>query len=462
MKKKSVCLCLSLLLSALSVCGCRYRGEARAEVESEIAALREENIARAENLEAKASPEEPTAGSSEISAEAEPAKAASKRDWDGILSSEYQTVGNKYYFRMKFKLKLPAKDGKGYHNPTCALWYWLDLATGDWDVICPDPLCGHDDPAVCKYLEAGYMASHTFIDENTFLSDYDVNPNKPPQLCLFDLTDNTMTALFPWKQFGGEVLGIEGGTVWLYDMFQTTKNKQTTLTRTLYNVSLADGAVNYERELPANCRPILWHNGLLYCDNVKSVSLVDPETWEETVLLDYAAADAVGQWYLDTNRGEFWFGIVNQDKQTGRIYRYSQADGVCEEVLMPFSEIYYFQLTNTKIYYSPYSPSSLGEGVNNLMDYAAKTVYAADRDSTEGEATVAYEEKNNRVLCRLGVFGYLIFGDTLLVDSNQVRTMKYLNENGEYELETYVDMATDVHKIRINLTTGEEDALTVD
>ncbi|MBR4896384.1 MAG: hypothetical protein IKZ41_08145 [Clostridia bacterium] len=314
MKKKSVCLCLSLLLSALSVCGCRYRGEARAEVESEIAALREENIARAENLEAKASPEEPTAGSSEISAEAEPAKAASKRDWDGILSSEYQTVGNKYYFRMKFKLKLPAKDGKGYHNPTCALWYWLDLATGDWDVICPDPLCGHDDPAVCKYLEAGYMASHTFIDENTFLSDYDVNPNKPPQLCLFDLTDNTMTALFPWKQFGGEVLGIEGGTVWLYDMFQTTKNKQTTLTRTLYNVSLADGAVNYERELPANCRPILWHNGLLYCDNVKSVSLVDPETWEETVLLDYAAADAVGQWYLDTNRGEFWFGIVNQDK----------------------------------------------------------------------------------------------------------------------------------------------------
>ncbi|MBQ3815928.1 MAG: hypothetical protein II836_07715, partial [Clostridia bacterium] len=93
--------------------------------------------------------------------------------------------------------------------------------------------------------------------------------------------------------------------------------------------------------------------------------------------------------------------------------------------------------------------------------YAAKTVYATDRDSTEGEATVAYEEKNNRILCRLGVFGYLIFGDTLLVDSNQVRTMKYLNENGEYELETYVDMATDVHKIRVDLTTGEEDALTV-
>ena len=458
MKKKSVCLCLSLLLSALSVCGCRYRGEARAEVESEIAALREENIARAESLEAEASPEEPTAGSSEISAEAEPAKAAPKNDWDGILSSEYQTVGNKYYFRMKFTLT--RKRDKGSSRGTACLWYWLDLATGDWDVICPDPLCKHNDPAVCKYLEAGFVSSHTFLDENSFLADCDVNPNKP-QLCLFDLKNDTMKPLFPWKQFGGEVLGIEGGTVWLYDMFQTTKNKQTTLTRTLYNVSLADGAVNYERELPANCRPILWHNGLLYCDNVKSIAVVTPETWEETVLLEYAAADAVGQWYLDTNRGEFWFGIVNQDKQTGRIYRYSQADGVCEEVPMPFSEIYYFQLTNTKIYYSPYSPSSLGEGVNNLMDYAAKTVYATDRDSTEGEATVAYEEKNNRILCRLGVFGYLIFGDTLLVDSNQVRTMKYLNENGEYELETYVDMATDVHKIRVDLTTGEEDALTV-
>ena len=101
MKKKSVCLCLSLLLSALSVCGCRYRGEARAEVESEIAALREENIARAENLEAQASPEEPAAGSSEISAEAEPVKAASKRDWDGITSSQYTLIGDRYYYYVK-------------------------------------------------------------------------------------------------------------------------------------------------------------------------------------------------------------------------------------------------------------------------------------------------------------------------------------------------------------------------
>ena len=173
-------------------------------------------------------------------------------------------------------------------------------------------------------------------------------------------------------------------------------------------------------------------------------------------------ARIIGEWYLDTNRNEFWFGIINQDKQTGRIYRYSQADGVCEEVPMPVSEIYYFQLTNTKIYYTPYMPVSLGEGTNNLMDYADKTVYAVVRDSTAGEASVVYEEKNGRILARAGVFGYLIFGDILLFDSTRVEDRQELTDDGNYITVTYINAATDVHKIRINLATGEEDALTVD
>lgn len=476
--KRAAALTLTLAL-LVSLCCCESAGESA--VEAEVLAIRAENEAKAESLREAGSPSPGSAaeaGSPVTEADAglpAPAGGAEadglakrppKTDWEGILSSQYQLVGNKYYFRMKFWLTRQVEHGT--KSGTAALYHWLDLATGDWGVVCPDPLCRHDDPAVCKYLEKGFLSPHTFLDENTFLSNYDVTPMKP-QLCLFDLKDNTMKPLFKGNNLTGvDVLGADGNTVWLCRAVEKTVKKQTTLTRTLYKISLPDGAVLYERVLPENCRPFLWHDGLLYCDNVKSITVADPETWEETVLLEYAAADYIGEWYLDTNRDEFWFDIKNKDKMTGRIYRYSRAysraDGVCEEVPMPVPEIYYFQLTNSMIYYSPYDPVELGTGRwgDKVYDYAGKTIWAVSRDDTAGEPAAVYEEKENRILAS-NAAGYLIFGSTLLFDTMQVEKKilydEHLQPIGEY---TEINYAGDVHKICVDLRTGEEDAITFD
>ncbi len=473
--KKTLALILSLALPLfLPACGNGSLSEREKAVESEVLAIRAENEAKAESLSNAEDPVR-TDGVGEDAEDAGGADAASsagdadsaeaavktppKNDWDGILSSEYQTVGNKYYFRMVTLMRHRNSHG-GYSVGTVSLFHWLDLATGDYGPICPDPLCAHDDGAVCKYLEVSFQADNLFVDENTMLASRDVNPNRAPQLCLFDLKNDTMRSLYQAKMFSADLMGTDGDSVWIVDEVQKTVKKQAVYITTLYRVSLDAGEILYERVLPENCRPFLWRDGLLWCDNVKSLTLTDPDTWEETVILNYESDDQIGAWYYDTYRDEFWFSIINPRKTTGRLYRYSAADGVCEEIPMPVDEIYYFQLTNTKIYYSPYDPVYIGPNyMGGLWDYAGRTIYTVSRDDTAGEPVAVYTETEDRFLCRAGVFGYFVFGDTLLMDSNQIVSRLETTPEGENVWEWAIDQAGDVHKIRVNLKTGERDEI---
>ena len=100
--KRTLSITLALLL-CLPLAGCR--SAEREAVESEILALREENMAKAEGLlaeeeNAEAAGSNPLGGA-EQREENNPAEPARGNDWDGILSSEYLVRGNQYWFESK-------------------------------------------------------------------------------------------------------------------------------------------------------------------------------------------------------------------------------------------------------------------------------------------------------------------------------------------------------------------------
>ncbi|MBR4896817.1 MAG: hypothetical protein IKZ41_10325, partial [Clostridia bacterium] len=131
MKKRAVCLCLCALLLTGAVCGCRYRGDARAEIENELDSARAENEAKRkdEAAEMNAAQETPIAAEQNPASdgaetdnpapveagepeETQTIKPAYKNDWDGIISSQYTVIGDRYYYHVKAKKTLTDKDGR--------------------------------------------------------------------------------------------------------------------------------------------------------------------------------------------------------------------------------------------------------------------------------------------------------------------------------------------------------------
>ena len=195
---------LTLVLSLLSgLPGCRSGREK--EIESEILAARAENQAKAENVREEESLElaernEPDGDGSEGSGDGG-VKSASKTDWDGILSSGYQIAGNKYYFRT-----MERKRVNGVIK-SVSITSYIDLTTGESGVICPDPLCGHDDSAVCRYIDVNAITDFTMADEHTYIRGYRSNPNAKTKICAFDLTQNDYRVLYTPKQFSPDSSG---------------------------------------------------------------------------------------------------------------------------------------------------------------------------------------------------------------------------------------------------------------
>ena len=462
MKKKSVCLCLSLLLSALTVCGCRYRGEARAEVESEIAALREENIARAESLEAEASPEEPTAGSSEISAEAEPVKATSKRDWDGITSSQYTLIGDRYYYYVKARKALPAEGGGTHTHTTGVLAYvYTDLTQGGMQYVCPDPLCKHSDPSVCPFTASGQSASFCPAEDGFFyLAQYARGRGK---IVKADLNKGTIQTVYEGRSTFVGFYGAENGVVYIRDSEDVTDNntKTTQTTNYLLALDVKTDKVLFEQKIPDGNWIVSVRDGKILCHTVRALLEYDMQFGNQKTLFSFEGTGGFGEWYYDENRDEFWFNVRNRDESSGQVFRIL-ADGTAEKVPLPTDAIYCFQLTNTKIYYSPFDPVKIDDNPTyppGTVDYTNGKIYAVDRDDPGGEPTLVYDCAGRYYIGEPSSSDYAIFGDDLFFGKLLLRLYKDYFTGEEYFV---FDMSGDYPKVHVNLATGEEEIFQFD
>ncbi len=454
------------------------RNEQIEEIENEILALREENVTKAKSEEEVA-----TDGINETEAdetekqtpdlaksdteiadsltqsgeEKQPRKNKPETDWDGILSSEYQLAGNKYYFHT-----MEWKQVNGSEQSVTITSY-IDLTTGETGVICPDPLCQHNDPAVCKYISLNSVTDFMMADANTYLCGYRTNPNSKTKICAFDLRQDNYRVLFTPKQYCPDLLGMENGILWLREYYSKTSQKKTTNYQSVIGVRISDGEIVYTNTPPEDAKAFFFHDGLIYCDNVKSIIAFEPKTGDVTTLLSYAAADQVGAWYYDTLREEFWFSIINKEKKTGRVYRYSVAEGNCEEVPFLCGEVYYFQLTHSRIFYSPYEPLYLGENPSvdyGTWDYTGGKIYAVDRDEPSQTPELIYDAEGKYIICNIGVQTYTVFGDKLYLNHVDIIRQKRKDPNtGEMRNYVYFSLAEKEFKIRIDLSSGDEEEI---
>ena len=461
MKRKSLCLALALLL-CLPLAGCR--SAEREAVESEILALREENMAKAEGLADGKSPEpaetpsvgeetaeEPEADQTGETEAQEPARPLWETDWDGILSSEYILEGNRTFIELKHKMTM---------NQTqrgCTMLFWLNLMTGDSGPICPDPLCPHDDFAVCPYLN---VRNWYFLDANTAFGNRDNFSSLGGKVCVwrYDLASGTCREFYKPKSSIAMILFASDGVLYLCDQTAEIGDRKAFYTYYLEALDAASGNLLYEIKLPEITAFYSVINGRMLFADSTGAYFSDMRLENREKITD----GYLDQWYWDEHTSELWFSQIDDDKKTGRVFQYK--DGVCEQIDLP-ENLYFFQLTNTKIYYTTFEPVYLGNAYFSMFEGTPRplysdsgnTIFAVSRDDPDESPTVVYDTEGARVLSIKGVAGYRIFGSKLCY--YDIPLIRETHDNVEY---VAYSLAEDLPLLVVDLATGEEEIIRFD
>ncbi len=463
MMKRTVCLCLCAFLAVLPVCGCRYRGDARAEIENELESARAENEAKIQAAEELSEPGKTPADSEETEeiAGAEgnagagqdavtPEKHGPITDWDGITSSNYTLIGDRYYYTVQALKTMPAKGG-GYTTTGVHVYVYTDLAQGGMQFVCPDPLCSHDNPDVCPFTAGGQSPCFCPAEDGLFyLGQFGGNA----KIVKADLNKGTTQTVYTGRTAMVGILGSENSVVYLLD-FDSVTDKNTRTTQTTYHLLALDiqtDEIRFDRIVPEGSWIVEIRSGRILCSTVKELIEYDMDFENPKTVFSFEGTDRIGDWYYDENRDEFWFNVLNQDDNSGHIFRILP-DRTCEQVPVPADAVYCFQLTNTKIYYTPFAPTYISDNPYSYygtVDYTNGKIYAVDRDNPEGEPKLVYDCAGKSYLRK----DYVIFGDDLFY--------------GLVKLELCTDFATgkefytfstagDYPKVHVNLATGEEE-----
>ncbi len=466
----------SLLVLALLLPLAACRNEARAEVEAELDFARAENEAKAENKQAPeaGAPEDPGSPAASgpetpedreaFAAPEKPALAPPKTDWDHILSSEYRIYDNKLYYNLQTYKTIPSPHGVGHNTSGIVMHAYTDLATLESAYLCPDPLCAHDDLNVCFYTDKGSSSPFVIADSRTVYmtrEDYSVSDWR---VWKADLSNNTVRAVYaPTSHRPAGIEGPDNGVLYVFDSMETTDEESKTTKRTeiMVGLSVESDEVLFRREMPQDCHIHLIRNGKIWYSTTRELIRCDPDFGNPEILFAFAGTGGISAWYYDEYRDEFWFLIVKRGYRSGSVWRI-MADGTAEEVIPASKQLIYFQLTNSKIYYSVYDPIKLGEhpfDPNGTVDLSGGKIYAADRDDPQRDARLVYDTHGETFLCLPGVHTYAVFGDqlffrpALLVDDFDPVTGK---------LYKVLSIAHDLTMHRIDLTTGEEEIIRFD
>ncbi len=456
----------SLLVLALLLPLASCRNEARAEIEAELDFARAENEAKIRAAEEASEPGEAPTGNGDAAENEEnagagqdaenPEKKNSAVDWDGILSSEYLVRGNQYWFESK-----AVKGGKTVSMPTS-----YDLVTGDCFGLCPDPLCPHTDPSVCRYVSVNSSTKFIFAGDHTLY--WTRQANAQMGIWRYDLSADT--AKLVYETTGGEptLIGEDGGVVYFTEYKQEFVGNRVVWREVLSGIDVKTDKIVYERTME-EARILFIRDGVMWADAVRTIRTVELDNGKTTDLC--ALDNTLGAWYYDTKDASFWFNTFNQQAGTGSLWVFK--DGGLKKVGLPAEEIYCFHLTNSKIYYSPYAPVYIGRNpasVGGTWDYAGGKIYAADRENPNGKAELIYDAEGKYILAIATVSGYTVFGDRLLFPRVKIvtETMPVPDEKnggflidestGEWLLDefTFFDLSGNLPTVCVDLASGEE------
>ena len=444
MKRLIPLILIFALFTSLASC----RNDARAEIENELESARAENEAKIQTAEEASESSKFTAENEGTGqAAATPEKHGPATDWDGILSSEYTLMENKFYFECK-----AVKKGNTMSMPTS-----YDLVTGECSGLCPDPLCRHDDTAVCKYISVNSSTNVVFADDSTLFWTRTINGEIG--IYRYDLSADTVRLVYEETVGEPYLVGEDGGIVYFTEFSQERENGRVVTSMKLKGIDVKTDKIVCE--MPMNEERILFiRDGVMWADAVRAIETTDLATGEKTTIAELD--NAIGSWYYDTKDGSLWFNTFDQQQLKGSLWMWK--GGKLEQVNLPAEEIYYFQLTNSEIIYSGFEPTYYGKNptsIGETWDYAGGKIHAVDRRRPDGDARLLYDADGKYVMVIATVSGYVVFGDRLLFRKITVTTesMPVWDKPGEWEEYTFFDMSGNLPTVCIDLATGEETVL---
>jgi len=375
----------------------------------------------------------------------------------GLSGASFSIQDGRYYFPIRKSIIVEVKTGPnpGKSRSSVATYAYADLKTGNYALICPDPLCTHASAEICKYY--GFEQGAWFTEYTGVFYTY--RQNHGLEIHRVDLQNDTARLAYAPEQMLANIIGYHDGKLYFYESLNYTEDKKTIRRRRLSCIDDSTGEITELGYFPDGSEifPQFMKDGKIYYMEGKTLGRMDPDFGNREEILK--TAYGLSHWIWDDNTGELYFSSVNEELLDGAIYRY--ADGAVEKLVLPHEDIYSFTLTNDKIYYSPYDP--LFHGINilaagdpaleastryHVYDYTGGKVYSVDRSNPSAEAELVYDNGGEFLVSNLN-HPYVVFGDYLYMDEIEL-TREVINSR-EY---VYYNSAFEVSKIRVGLKDG--------
>ena len=356
-----------------------------------------------------------------------------------ILSSEYLLYKNKIYFRT---------NDNGI--PAVNMYSFIDLDTWESGCICPDPLCSHRDPNICMYIN--FVSKPYFTDENYMFAVRDIN-SVPLSIWKYDLNNNKASIVYTARQTEPIIIGISNGILYFTDSNEIIDEKTVRKETWLIGLDSNRNEIVYEKKLDEIINIHLIHDGLLYFDNHKELYVSDLDFTKKHIM---DLKGDVCTWCFDEQNNAFYFDVIDQKERTGKLYVYKNE--CVETIPLPADNIYYFQITESEIYYSEYAPIYYGRSVfephNEVYDYTGGKIFSVRRENTDMNPCLVFNNNGEHVICIAGVSNYCVLNGKLFYDI--IGTTRFQIGKDEY---INFDLSKGLSKAVYDLTTNTEEII---
>jgi hypothetical protein len=381
-------------------------------------------------------------------AEEETYEPTTTEDLDGIIF-DYSIYNGNYYFNTNYKSDTRNDDGTVYVD----MISYVGLTTGNLYYMCPDPLCRHNDKNECAFY--GLQLASSKIVNNFMLAIrmFDIDSNTGynyESLYKINLSDNTVKLLYKTEDTGDYIHVVNScGDKYYFTLIHRyiVDNTEDAASADmeeyyLYSIDTLTDKIELVGKVPdefsATQGPMFIDGKKMYFCDAKNLYTTDMSFGNVNYIYKTAGDGYVGRYYFDTNTDEFFFGVTDDDANTGSIY-VSKSGGYAEKLSMPDENICYFQITNTHIYYSVYDPIDYGKSPRGgeAYDYTGGKIYVTDRNDRT-KSSLLLDCGGKLVL----ISGYTVIGDYVYFDYANI-----ISDNGT----GYFSSADQLKKVRINV-----------
>jgi len=310
---------------------------------------------------------------------------------NGIFKdNEHVVRDGKYYFETR---RRTSKNGNNY----VTMLAYADLETGTSGIVCPDPLCTHEEDE-CPYAQ---LRDCYFSDDPGVYYAYTFG-HPASRIWKVDMNRGTVEMVHEMKSTFSYIIGYDGGRLYFYEKIEITENRKTIEKHLLSYIDHAAQKVVEVGYVPEEYQGgyLFVNDGEIYFSHNSGKLWRKADPTYQNVTEFAVLEESASEWYFDTETEELFY--VHRDYDNFRGSLYVARDGVTEEIQLPHEEVYSFALTEDRIYYTVFDPvyygiSSMavhfkvtGEEAK-LYDYTGGKVYAVDRDNPSGEAELVYE-----------------------------------------------------------------------